>query len=58
MHRAIVEIVFLTVVGLCFWLLVCLIVGTPEPWDASLYWKAAYPISVLLAGAIGFRMAH
>lgn len=58
MRRAMVEIVALSMLGIGFWLLVCLMAGTPEPWDASLYWNAAYLISVLLAGAIGFRMAH
>lgn len=58
MPRVIVEVSILTVLGIFFWLLVCLVGNTPEPWDASLYWAVAYPMSVLLAGAIGFRMAH
>lgn len=58
MPRAIIEIVALSMLGVCFWLLVSLMGDTPEPWDASLYWAVAYPISVLLAGAIGFRMGH
>ena len=55
MPRVVVEIAALATVGTCFWLVVCGLVGTPEPWDAESYWTIVYPVSVLLAAIIGFR---
>lgn len=55
MPRIIMEIAALATVGTCFWLIVCMVGETPEPWDAENYWTVAYPVSVLLAGIIGFR---
>ncbi|QDA36808.1 hypothetical protein E4191_22270 (plasmid) [Paracoccus liaowanqingii] len=43
---------------MCFWLVVSIVAGTPEPWDAESYWTVAYPISGLLAAIIGFRSEH
>lgn len=40
--------------GLGLWLLVCLIGGTSEPWDAPGYWTVAYPASIALSGVLGF----
>lgn len=43
-----------TIVGLFYWSSVSAIAGTKEPWDAPAYWSAAYPISMVLAVALGF----
>lgn len=40
--------------GAFLWLSVAWISGQAEAWDSPLYWKLGYPLSVLLAGALGF----
>ncbi|TJZ91216.1 hypothetical protein FA743_11850 [Paracoccus gahaiensis] len=55
MPRVVAPCFALLAFGSSFWLLVCLLAGTREPWDAEAYWTIAYPSSGLLAGIIGFR---
>lgn len=46
-------------VGLVYWQLVCLWFGVSEPWDAARgFWLGAYPLSLLLAGAIGLWFSN
>lgn len=40
--------------GAMLWLATAAISGRTEAWDAELYWTAAYPLSVALAGVLGF----
>jgi peptidoglycan/LPS O-acetylase OafA/YrhL len=40
--------------GAALWVLAAIFGGRREAWDAQLYWAVAYPICVLLAGALGY----
>jgi len=40
--------------GAILWLATAGISGRTEAWDSSLYWVAAYPLSIALAGALGY----
>lgn len=40
--------------GAILWLVTSAISGRMEAWDASLYWTAAYPLSIGLAGCLGY----
>jgi hypothetical protein len=40
--------------GAILWLGVTLISGKREAWDSSLYWAAAYPLAIVLAGGLGY----
>ena len=44
--------------GALLWLLAAGISGRREAWDSSLYWAMAYPLSIALAGALGYRVPH
>ncbi len=41
--------------GMILWLATAGISGKTEAWDSSLYWVAAYPLSIVLAGFLGYR---
>ena len=41
--------------GALLWLAATLISGRREAWDSSLYWTVAYPLSIVLAGWLGYR---
>lgn len=36
------------------WLVVASISGKREAWDSSIYWTIAYPLSIGLAGSLGY----
>jgi len=36
------------------WLGTTVISGKKEAWDSTLYWAAAYPLAVVLAGGLGY----
>ena len=36
------------------WLGATVISGKKEAWDSTLYWAAAYPLAVVLAGGLGY----
>lgn len=40
--------------GAILWLVTTGISGQTEAWDSSLYWTAAYPLAIGLAGALGY----
>lgn len=40
--------------GALLWLVTAAITGRREAWDSGLYWTAAYPLSIALAGALGY----
>ena len=40
--------------GAGLWLATALISGRTEAWDSSLYWMATYPLSIALAGILGY----
>jgi hypothetical protein len=40
--------------GAALWLGTMAISGRSEAWDSSLYWQAAYPLSLTLAGVLGY----
>lgn len=40
--------------GAGLWVATARITGEREAWDASLYWTTAYPLAIVLAGALGF----
>jgi hypothetical protein len=42
--------------GASLWLLTSLISGRPEAWDAPMYWTATYPLALLLAAVLGYRV--
>lgn len=44
------------IVGGLYWQLVCLLTGSPEPWDAAGYWHIWYPGSLALAAIAGLRL--
>jgi peptidoglycan/LPS O-acetylase OafA/YrhL len=41
--------------GALLWLTATLVSGKREAWDSSLYWTVAYPLSIVLAGWLGYR---
>lgn len=41
--------------GAVLWLATVVISGRREAWDSSLYWTVAYPLSIVLAGVLGYR---
>ena len=41
--------------GALLWLAATLISGKREAWDSSLYWTVAYPLSIVLAGWLGYQ---
>lgn len=40
--------------GALLWILAAAIGGRREAWDSSLYWTVAYPLSIALAGWLGY----
>jgi hypothetical protein len=40
--------------GVLLWLGTMAISGRNEAWDSPLYWSAAYPLCIAIAGALGF----
>ena len=40
--------------GAILWLVTAGISGKAEAWDSSLYWTAAYPLAIALAGGLGY----
>ena len=42
--------------GASLWLAAAVVSGKREAWDASVYWTIAYPLSIALAGVLGFRV--
>lgn len=40
--------------GALLWVLAAAIGGRREAWDSSLYWAVAYPLSIALAGWLGY----
>ncbi len=41
--------------GLLLWWLTAAVAGVREAWDSGLYWLAGYPLSLALAGWLGYR---
>lgn len=42
--------------GALLWLVAAVASGKREAWDASVYWTVAYPLSIALAGVLGYRV--
>lgn len=40
--------------GALLWLLTAAASGRREAWDSGLYWTAAYPLSIAVAGVLGY----
>jgi hypothetical protein len=40
--------------GAAAWLITALLGGRGEAWDSPLYWSAAYPLCIALAGVLGY----
>lgn len=40
--------------ALLYWEAVSALGGVIAPWEAPFYWCAAYPISIIISGALGF----
>ena len=40
--------------GAILWLVTRAVSGRNEAWDSSLYWTAAYPFTIVLAGILGY----
>jgi hypothetical protein len=41
-------------VGAALWLVSAQVSGRREPWDSAFYWKAAYPVALVLSGILGY----
>lgn len=41
--------------GALLWLATIALTGQREAWDSSLYWTVAYPLSIALAGGLGYQ---
>ena len=41
--------------GATLWFATAAVSGKAEAWDSSLYWSAAYPLTIGLAGYLGYR---
>lgn len=46
------------VAGVALWTVTAAIGGRTEPWDSPGYWSVAYPLAILLAGALGYLFPH
>lgn len=44
--------------GTVLWTLTAAVGGRTEPWDTPGYWSVAYPLSIVLAGAMGYVFAE
>jgi hypothetical protein len=42
--------------GALLWLLTMALSGRTEAWDSTLYWSLAYPLAIVLAGVLGYRV--
>ena len=40
--------------GMTLWFAATSLGGRREAWDSSIYWTLAYPISILIAGGLGY----
>ncbi|HLT90395.1 MAG TPA: hypothetical protein VKZ85_05550 [Woeseiaceae bacterium] len=40
--------------GALLWLVTAALAGVREAWDSSSYWLVAYPLSIALAGVLGY----
>ncbi len=47
-----------TAAGILIWLMVALTSAKREAWDDPLYWWAAYPVAIVLAGLLGGAFPH
>lgn len=41
--------------GAFLWLAAAVASGKAEAWDSAIYWSVAYPLSIILAGVLGYR---
>jgi peptidoglycan/LPS O-acetylase OafA/YrhL len=41
--------------GAILWISAAVLGGRTEAWDSPLYWSVAYPLGVVLAGALGYK---
>jgi hypothetical protein len=41
--------------GFALWMIASAATGKREPWDASVYWVAVYPLAVLSSGMLAYR---
>lgn len=53
-HRATGAWIAAIVGGAILWLAVAGVSGKREAWDSSIYWTVAYPLSIGLAGGLGY----
>lgn len=44
------------IASLAYWDCIARFSGVGEPWDAGAYWTVAYPISIILAGIVGWHI--
>lgn len=56
MNKATSAYIVAIVGGAVLWLLTAAIAGRAEAWDSTLYWMAAYPLAICLAGYLGYRV--
>ena len=40
--------------GLALWIMVAMVTGKREPWDANVYWTGAYPLAVIGSAFLGY----
>src|SRR5688572_33264713 len=45
---------FAAATGVGLWIAVTIISGKHEAWDSPLYWMAAYPAGIAVAGVLGY----
>lgn len=45
-------------IGLVVWLATAALTGEPEPWDGGWYWAVSYPLLMVVAGWLGYRVPH
>jgi len=40
--------------GVALWIMVAMVTGNREPWDANVYWTGAYPLAVIGSAFLGY----
>jgi hypothetical protein len=52
--RTILAHALAVVIGMSLWFVASLTSGKREPWDDTAYWTGAYPIAIVISGAMGY----
>jgi peptidoglycan/LPS O-acetylase OafA/YrhL len=58
MKRTTRPVAIAVIVGMLLWFAASAISGEREPWDASIYWVVAYPITIFASGLLGYFHPH